>query len=402
MISRSVVGVWLLVFTAAILMATMLPFGKDAKVYERTIKEVDSGVSPYLSGIARLELNRAQDSRERTMNYIYPPMTLPLVRAIGWTPAWLRISFFWLFSAASACFLLWTQGHFLYQSEMSVFRWLSPLCLFFPGMLNDDALLAGNIAPILYGTICIAAVWDWRHRQWKWFYLAVLIAFIFKAPMITSLAIPVLTKAGEWLRVAATASICCLLVFLQGLLWPEALHAYLTMMVLEFSYNRQFGFGPAGMLGKTLLDNGYPYLTSCAVFYLIFSIATFLLLFHYSRHYLAGRLSTHEWIPVLLVGVILLNPRIKQYDAEAVTLPMAILAWRALRGRTEKKKQAVTLALVLLALGNMLAAFANGYDFIEMLLMSTVFAWSVWGLRQKVAFEEEVIVAVPEPQLVSS
>jgi hypothetical protein len=394
-------AIWLLVFAATIIMAMTLPFGNDAKVYKKTIEEVRSGVSPYLEGIARLELNHTLNRRERTMNYIYPPMTLPLARAIGWTPAWLYISVFWLLYAASAWLLLWTEGHFLYQGEMNVFRWLAPLCLFFPGLLNDDFLLAGNIAPVLYGIICIAAIWDWRRHQWKWFYPAVLIAFIFKAPMITLLAIPVLTKTREWLRATVVGSICCLLMLLQGWLWPVALHQYLKMMVLEFSYNREFGFGPAGMLGKALLDRGLPYLTSCAIFYLLFSSAIFLLLFHYSRHYLAGRLSAHEWIPVLLVGVILLNPRIKQYDAEAVTLPMAILAWRALRGQKNRKKLAVAMALALLAVGNILAALANGYDFVEVLLMLTLFAYSVWGLHQSVACVDEVIEAVPEPQLVS-
>jgi len=69
------------------------------------------------------------------------------------------------------------------------------------------------------------------------------------------------------------------------------MNTYLHMMDMEFVYNRQFGFGPTGLLGKALLDHGLPYLGGCAVFYVFSSLAIFLLLRTYSRHYLAGRLS---------------------------------------------------------------------------------------------------------------
>jgi hypothetical protein len=219
---RSVAILWLLVLTTTIVMSMALPFAGDAKVYENTVKEVQSGTSPYASGIARLQLNNARNSRDRTMNYIYPPMTLPLVRAIGLLPAWLRISAFCLFYLSAAWLLLRTEENFLEPGERKFLLWLSPLCIFFPGLLNDDFFLAGNIAPILYGLVCAAALWDWKQRQWKWFYLAVLFAFVFKAPMLTLLAIPVLTRAGEWLKVAITGFIACALMLLQGWIWSSS------------------------------------------------------------------------------------------------------------------------------------------------------------------------------------
>lgn len=396
LVRRCVPALWLLVLTTVILMAVTLPFAGDAKVYENTVKEVQAGASPYASGIARLQLTRVRDSRDRTMNYIYPPMTLPLVRAIGLLPAWLRISAFWLFYLSAAWFLLRTEEQFLEPGERKFLLWLSPLCVFFPGLLNDDFFLAGNIAPILYGLVCAAALWDWRHRQWKWFYLAVLFAFLFKVPMLTLLAIPVLTMAGEWLKVALTGFIACTLMLLQGWIWPGPMSTYLHMMDMEFAYNRQFGFGPTGQLGKALLDHGLPYLGSCAVFYLFSSLAIFLVLRIYSRHYLAGRLSMREWMPVLLIGVILLSPRVKQYDAEAVTLPLAIVAWRGLVDRTTGKRQAVAFAIAFLVAGNVLASVANSWDFIEMLLMVTLFGYSIWSLQKKVAHaEEEEAMAIP-------
>jgi hypothetical protein len=388
-IRRPAPAIWLLVLASSIFMAMALPFAGDAKVYENTVREVRSGISPYLSGIARLKTNHAMHSQKRTMNYIYPPMTLPLIGALGWTPAWLRISAFWLFYASAIWFLLHTEERFLYKGERRVFLCISPLCVFFPGLLNDDFLLAGNIGLILYGIVCAVALWDWKHRQWKWFYLAVLLAFFFKAPMLTLLSIPVLTAAGEWLKAAITGFIGCSLFLLQGWIWPGTLHDYLQMMALEGSYNREFGFGPAGILAKTLLYNGVPFQTGYFIFYLVSACAIFLLLLSGSRHYLAGRISTRDWMPVLLIGVILLNPRIKQYDAEAVTLPMVILAWRALAARTAAKSLWIALGLALFAVGNILAAVAEAYDLVEMVLMTSLFAYSFWRLRQKATRSQE-------------
>jgi hypothetical protein len=50
-----------------------------------------------------------------------------------------------------------------------------------------------------------------------------------------------------------------------------------------------------------------------------------------ARRVREGRLGREEWIPVALVGTILLNPRVKEYDVAALTIPMLLIAWRMLR-----------------------------------------------------------------------
>jgi hypothetical protein len=214
--------------------------------------------------------------------------------------------------------------------------------------------------------------------------------------MLTLLAIPVFTSVGEWLKATVTGLTGCVLILFQGLIWPEALHTYIQMMNLEFAYNQEFGFGPAGMLGKILIDRGIPFLPGYCMMYLVSSIIIFLLLLSLSRHFKAGRLSTQDWMPVLLVGVILLSPRIKQYDAEAITLPMAVIAWRTVVERTRGKRQAVLLSIALFAVGNVFVAFANAYDFVETLLMVALFSHAAWNLHQKVAHALEETDAVAE------
>lgn len=393
-----VLGLWLLALAAAICMAIAFSFAVDAKTYERTIRDVRTGNSPYVSGIARLQLKHARNSEERILNYIYPPATLLLVRAAGWLPVWFRYSAYWVFYVAGVWILLWCQERCLYKKELRVFLYLSPLCAFFPGLLNDDFLLSGNIGPILYGLISVAVLRGYKQDRWSWFYWAVLFASLFKPPMLTLLVIPPLTVAGQWRKAAGIGLLGGLLFLSQNWIWHESFQRYLQMMNLEFLYNQEFGFGPAGMLGEVLLNHGHSYQKICTTFYLFYATGIFLLLRYYSRHYFAGHLSIREWMPVLLIGVLLLNPRIRQYDAEAVTLPMAIMAWRFLEERVRGKRYAAILASILFAVSNAFAAFANAWNATESILIVTIFSLSIWRLHQKIVRVQAGLPVGTEPQ----
>ena len=378
-------------------MARIFPFAADAKVYETAAKELQSGTSPYQAGIARLQVNHARNSNERTMNYIYPPVTLPLIKAVGSTPAWLHISAFWLLYGMGIWLVLRTQERFFLGDERWIFFLLSPLCVFFPGLLNDDFLLAGNVAPILYGIVYAAAVWDWEHRQWKWFYVAVLFCSIFKLPLLTLLAIPALTATGQLRKVIGTGVVGGAIYSLQGLIWPQAFAQYRQMMTLEVLDNNQMGFGPAGLLARFLIEHNLPYIESFAIAYLACAAIIAYLLYAASRQYLAGRISAPQWFPVLLIGVILLNPRIKQYDAEAVTLPMAIVAWRLLAERIRSRQRAAVAFFLLFSAGNALAAFANAWDLTEMLAIVSLFGLSMCSLLRTSAAAAEAAEAIAVP-----
>ncbi len=384
-----VLAAWLFILIPIAVMAFTRPYGRDAKAYGRAAAEVRAGLSPYTLGMARLRTDHAHPTSERTMNYIYPPVTLPLLRAMGWLPAWLRVSGFWLLYAAGTWIVLRMEQLFFLHSERKTFALLTPFSVFFPGLLYDDSILAGNIAPVLYGLIAAAGMWDWKHKQWRWFYLAVLFASALKPPMLTLLAIPVLTRAGYWLRTAGVGALGCAVFFLQRLVWPDAFHSYTRMMDLEFLYNHEFGFSPAGQLGEALLNHHLPYRQGCMVFYAGYAAVLFFVLLSCSRSYLAGRISAPRWLPVLLIGVILLNPRIKQYEAAIITLPMALAAWRGLARRMRSPRQAVLAGVVLFLAANVGMGVADAWDGTEAALTVSLFLFAAWSLRREAAAQPE-------------
>jgi len=57
---------------------------------------------------------------------------------------------------------------------------------------------------------------------------------------------------------------------------------------------------------------------------------------------------------VLLVGVILLNPRLIEYDVAPLALPLALIGWRALQ-RVAGAARGVWIAVALFAVANAMA-----------------------------------------------
>ncbi len=96
--------------------------------------------------------------------------------------------------------------------------------------------------------------------------------------MLIFLVIPLLSAAGQLLPCILPVLPSLQSYLSQRVLWPVAYQDYLRMMNLEFRYNGEFGFSPAGLLGKYLCYFNHPYLTLCMAFYLCYATVIFLLL----------------------------------------------------------------------------------------------------------------------------
>jgi hypothetical protein len=377
---------WLVVLLSTAILCFALDIaGCDARVYQNTVANVHTESSPYASAIVRLEENHAKGTKARTFNYLYPPLTLPFVRAAAVLPLWLSSSIYVVAYFAFAFTTPFFEQQLFAAGERAVFSVLAPLCVFFPGLLNDETLTTGNIAYILMGLIVGAAFYGWKRDRWLCFYAAVLLASSFKPPMLTLLAIPVFSAAKQWLGACATGIIGVVAFLAQRRLWPGLFRDYLQMLDLTFRYNKEFGFSPAGLLAQTLHSAALPYSTASTLLYLCYAAAILCVLFAGARRYREGLIDFSTWIPVMMLGVLLLNPRIKQYDIQALTLPMALLLWRAARRLTQNTRTAVMAALAVFTVTNILILVVDVSEPVEMILMLSLFAFSAGGVLNRAA-----------------
>ena len=391
--SKVLIGFWIVVIVAV---ACCVPFagpGWDIKVYASAVKSLRAGHDPYADAMAIQRIYHSQavlhPVGDPPYSYVYSPITLPLVRLIGKLPFWLSGGTYWLIYAIGVFGQMIFALRFTQGDERRAFLYLAPVSAMFPGLLESGVVLGGNIAYILYPAVLLCAAVGWRRGDWRWFYAVVLVASCVKAPLLSLVAIPILSARRQWLPAGLTAAAGVALFASQPLIWPSLFRNYLQAVDLQFLYNRDFGCSPAGLLSDVLYAHGIPYSPIGLIFYLCYAVPLMALLWHLSRKFLDGDFLLSEWIPVLLVGVILLNPRVMEYDVAPLTLLMALIAWRFFARFTTTARTIVCMA-VLVAATNAIAAF--GWYVRKLVngpLLVLLFAAGCWMLLNPVTQSEE-------------
>jgi hypothetical protein len=395
------VWLWLGAVGAIVGMAIFLPFGWDAKDYLSALHQY----SDYVSGHASFSL-------------AYSPLfMIPVLSAARLLPLWLAIVLFAFAYLSGWLAQVWVGMQFATPGERKILRCVAPVIAFFPGLLVSDVIVSGNLAYILYGLMLAAAAFGWKRQRWMWFYLAVLVAACVKVQLLTMLAIPLLCGKRQFMRATLTGAAGLGLYALQFRLWPEAFQAYLGSLKVMSQSSRDFGCGPAGNLARVLQNLGLPYETPCIVFYAAYAIVLFLILLSLSKLYREQRVSFENWAPVMLLGVVLLNPRILTYDVAAVSLPMALVAWRCLRGDGPNPRTSLIVgsAMALLAVNvfvelneDWITVLPHAWKYLEMFLMLGIFAGGVRRLLQEAQVEwpayiseTDMVSPIPESETAS-
>ncbi len=388
--SRIVILLWALAAITILLWARLGGVGWDVAIYRAGMFSLRAGHDPYADAISIQRLFHQQlqanpnllVNQDPPFSYVYSPITLPLLRLIGTVPVWLSGTLYYLLYTAAALAQVWVTFRAVERSERPYFRYLAPVAIFFPGFLADATLMSGNIAYLLYAAVLLTAVWGWQRGTWLWFYLAVVAASCVKIPLLSLVCIPLLSARRQWLPVTVTAATGVLLFAIQPSIWPTLFRHYLEAVDLQFRFNRDFGCSPAGLFGDVLYGRGIPYSLASMIFFLCYAIPLFGLLFYLSRLYLRGNFSLAQWIPVMLVGVILLNPRIMEYDTAPLALPLALIAWRFLSRWSKPTRTIVSLCVLFFTVN---AVGALGWKMRKLTdgpLLVLFFAAGTWHLLQ--------------------
>jgi len=357
---KTIVAAFWIISSASILILIFLrlsPVGWDLHVYANAIHSLRAGHDPYAEGVA---VQRMFHSSPLALNrdamppytYVYSPVTLLLLRVITLISPSFSAICYWMLYAAGFFTMICVCMEAAEPNEREIFTLLAPFAAFFPGLLQTNVIFSGNLAYILYGLVFMAAALGWRRGHWTCFYLMTLTASCCKAPLLSLLLIPVLSAKKQWVNAGVATAIGLVLFAMQPLLWPAMFHNYLEAVSLQFSFNHDFGFSPSGLLGNALFHLKLPYSSVSMGFYCVYAVVVLGTLFNLSRRFFAGDFSLQQWIPVMLLGVILLNPRIKEYDAAPLSLPMAMVAWRLFAHNNTFSRTVLEMSLFFLTINS--------------------------------------------------
>jgi hypothetical protein len=326
--------------------------GWDLRVYKNAMSAIQAGQDPYVSAMAVLRDFHSQEhppGMSTPFCYVYPPLTLPLLAAAGKLPPLLNGIVYWSLTVFGVVTILLVNWRVVREQERKVFSFLLPAAVFFPAMVQADVIFSGNVAYILYGLVLGGAWLGWIRSRWIFFYLAVFIASCFKAPMLSLIAIAPLSAKKQWIPTGITVAAGLGAFVIQSHVWPSLFQHYLESIELQFSLNHDFGASPAGVIANALYGI-VPYQFTSVVVYILSAVIFGALLFSMRRYFLDGRIHLRQWVPVMLCGVILLNPRVMEYDSATLTLMTALTLWRALEWSGSMRIRALVLAAFFVSL----------------------------------------------------
>lgn len=353
---------WICALVAIIVWALQPGYvvGWDLNVYKAALYSLRNHHDPYADAIAIQRIYHAEGPHPPgtpvPFCYVYSPITLPIVGLAAKLPLLLDGVIYWAFYIVATIFALWFCSRFFEnEEEQRIFRFLLPAVVFFPALLQNDVLFAGNIAYILYAAV-FAGTWiGLRTKNWLPFYLILIAVSCVKAPLLYLIAIPILLAKKQWIPSAITIAAAAFLFLVQPHIWPDLYRNYMTGVELQFSFNHDFSSSPSGLTADALYDV-LPYKLVWGGFWAFCSCLFGGILLWLRKQYFAGRISLNEWVPVLFVGVALLNPRIMEYDLAPITLFMALVAWRFFGSVTKTRKAQITSMAIAFALANINAA----------------------------------------------
>ena len=376
----------------------------DVAIYHRAMEAVKAGLDPYATGLARQIAVEA--AGKHTFTYVYPPITIPVLRALNWLPLWVASALYWSIYGLGYVGLLWAVTRCFTPEDKGVMKYFVPVVIYFPALMPDEVILSGNVAYIFYGALFTAMIRGWKRGDWRWFYAAVLIASCVKVPFLTMLAIPALLGERQWLKGTMVGAAGLGLFGLQSWLWPVQFHEYLTSVGLQFQFNADFGQSIASNLARLMYWGHMPYTTVPTLVYLAYGGALFAAMFHFGKLYHQGRISAETYIPVLLLAVIVMNPRIMQYDVHAVALPMVLVLVRSVASRS-KVGIVVSCSVLFFTLIDLLGVnFYRWDDYRNMGVFVAVMVVGLQSLRAEArrsaadgSFIISEVVALPQPAL---
>jgi hypothetical protein len=401
-IPKAVLIFWLAAMIAVPIWITHDSSAWDMRVYATAMDSLRADHDPY-SDATNIQ---KQHHAERLANaetaiddappysYVYSPITLPLLRVLGHIPPAPLALLYWLIYIAGALTTIAVGVSFASTAERTPMLYAAALAPFFPGLLANGTVLSGNIAYILYAAVLAAATVGWKKNVWRYFYVAVLLATCVKAPLLSLALIPALSARKQWWPTIATLVAGVALFACQPLVWPTLFKHYLEAVELQFSFNQDFGCSPAGLVSQLLAHHGIPYSPASYFVYCGYAIPLFAALVYLSRLYLRGGFALRQWAPVLLLGIILLNPRIMEYDVAPITVPLALLAWRITHATSRPRLWTCILSGALLLMN---AASLYSWEWRKALdgpLVVVLFLTGCWMLLRE-ARQAEVAMGTP-------
>jgi hypothetical protein len=373
-------ALWLAAFASVLGMFLFLPENSfDLRVSSEAMHYLRMGVDPYAVSLERQKAEAAlgHSKGEAALGhhvfvYLYPPISIEILKVLNRVPALLRAAIFWMAYAVGFGLQLWGGSRFAPEAERHMLRFVFPLVVFFPAFVPSDTILSGNMAIPMYGAVLAAAARGWHKQRWGAFHGVVLACSFFKPPILVWLVIPLLLGSAQVVPAVAAALGGVGLFAVQKFLWAQRFAEFMSS--IRYTLPLEINYSLVAMFGKFLEFIGHPSERAAVGFYIAVSLAVFGVLVYFGREFRRNNVAWQNFAAVVLVSTALFALRLKEYDLLPVTIPMALIVLCGVRN---------PVALIVLILGAAAVGVALVTDHVtvvDTISVVTVFLAGVCGL----------------------
>ena len=356
----------------------------DAKVYAHACDQWQKGQDPY--GTPFL-----------TMYFLYPPIFLHAMDWLGRiTPAHWGWILYPALCVAVTCALPLTLARYYFRNA-----WLSApfaLLVFLACPRFTGVLVLGemNVASLAYLTAFVAAVPGLRRGHWSWLYAAVFAISMVKITFLLLLLLPLLAGRRQWWRSVGCGMLVIVANVLERIEWPALYARYEWSLTHGILVQQAFGYGVFGVLASYSAKRGgvgmAPYVISVLMAGL--TLGMMLLLRRRMKLTAAGNGADvgSVWLALVIMTIILANPRQMQYDAD-IALFAGFVVWVYVLRRFLVGPGRLLALVVILFLPTLAVPLAvlnpHLYGVYETVLLWQVFWLGFWKLWRNPGMEAD-------------
>jgi hypothetical protein len=215
-----------------------------------------------------------------------------------------------------------------------------------------------------------------------------------KPPLLLWLVVPLAVSISEFLMTAFAATLGLVLFGVQRIIYPQHFAEFLQSV--RYALPMETNYSISGVFNHLLQSIGRQSISLSLLFYLLTAAMVFLVLAYFSYENRLAKIDRLSFFTVLLMGVVLMSPRVKEYDLLPITIPICLIVIRSCVRRLPRMMMISGVVISVLA-------FIRGFD--ELVSVAVLFSAFLCGcqmlLRQSLS-SRTLRAEELEPELVAS
>jgi hypothetical protein len=214
--------------------------------------------------------------------------------------------------------------------------WADALTMFLlsPFALTEQVFFGANISSAFYFFALLAGAVGVAQNRWLWFYLVIVLAAAVKVTFLLLLLLPLLAGIGQITSSVVTTSMTCSIYLLQKIMIPGIYQQFRVALFNQTFTARNYGYAPFGVTANLLTRFHVVAYVIPGAIQITFALSILLTMLWLRHRMRSGRVPLRDdrWLALIIIAIVLINPRMFDYDVTTGLVPayfLLVANWRS-------------------------------------------------------------------------